>query len=111
MASSEGTSVADALPLPTNVGAAMEPENKHVAHALNEKPTGSHALAVADHDIKGAAQQDHDGEVKDLGWNEPKEKIASPLVGGLPNEDLWVLVRRFNKVSDCFCNKLDGTRQ
>ena len=34
----------------------------------------------------------------DLGWNEPKEAVAKPLVGGLSNEDLWLLVRRFNKV-------------
>jgi len=64
-------------------------------------PTGSHALATADHDEKGAVQVhgqfDTDHEVKDLGWNEPPEKIPSPLVGGLPNDQLWMLVRRFNK--------------
>ncbi|MCJ1335180.1 hypothetical protein MMC09_000447 [Bachmanniomyces sp. S44760] len=60
-------------------------------------PTESHALANADHDIKGAAQVDHDEiEVKDLGWNEhPKD--TKNLVGGLRNDDLWLLVRRFNK--------------
>ncbi|KAL3428452.1 hypothetical protein PVAG01_01960 [Phlyctema vagabunda] len=60
-------------------------------------PTESHALANADHDEKGAAQLDHgQTEVRDLGWNEKPEAIP-PLVGGLPNEELWTLIRRFNK--------------
>ncbi|KAF8247893.1 hypothetical protein K440DRAFT_550127 [Wilcoxina mikolae CBS 423.85] len=65
-------------------------------------PTESHALATADHEEKGISQlhgqQTSDAvEVKDLGWNEPPEKVPAPLVGGLPNEELWMLVRRFNK--------------
>jgi hypothetical protein len=66
-------------------------------------PTESHALAVeaakSTHPAEaGAAQVQHTEEVVDLGWNEPKEHVARPLVGGLSNEDLWLLVRRFNKV-------------
>ncbi|KAL9020838.1 MAG: hypothetical protein Q9185_001909 [Variospora sp. 1 TL-2023] len=58
--------------------------------------TDSHALANADHDEKGAAQtSEHDG-VKDLGWNEHPKQVPD-LVGGLDNEALWALVRRFNK--------------
>ncbi len=45
------------------------------------------------------AQEAHGDEVKDLGWTEKNERIADPLVGGLPNEELWILIRRFNKVS------------
>ena len=60
--------------------------------------TDSHALAEADHEEKGAAQLDHQAvEVKDLGWNE-HHKTVPPLVGGLPNDELWLLIRRFNKV-------------
>lgn len=62
-------------------------------------PTESHALANAEHGLKGATQIGHDEPgVKDLGWTEPAENIPKPLVGGLPNEHLWQLVRRFNKV-------------
>lgn len=68
------------------------------AQNLTEEPTASHALAQADIDVKGVAQLAHNAEVKDLGWNEPPEKIPAPLVGGMDNEELWVLVRRFNKV-------------
>ena len=57
----------------------------------------SHALAHADHDEKGVAQLGHDESIKDLGWNEHPADVPTPLVGGLPNDDLWKLVRRFNK--------------
>lgn len=65
--------------------------------SLANAPTDSHALANAEHEERGAAQQDHtDGEVKNLGWFEHPNDIE-PLVGGLPNEELWTLIRRFNK--------------
>lgn len=59
----------------------------------------SHALASAnDHEIKGAVQMNHEvGEVRDMGWNDHPSDVPTPLVGGLPNEELWTLVRRFNK--------------
>lgn len=65
--------------------------------------TVSHSLAIAAHGDKGTAQQEHDQDVRDLGWNAPLEHIPAPLVGGLSNEYLWMLVRRFNKVDwPCF---------
>jgi len=59
----------------------------------------SHALASAnDHETKGAVQTNHEvGEVRDMGWNDHPSDVPMPLVGGLPNEELWTLVRRFNK--------------
>ncbi|KAF2767602.1 hypothetical protein EJ03DRAFT_329075 [Teratosphaeria nubilosa] len=92
-----GVGIRDILPLPDNVEAATDPEKRTAANALHEEPSASHALAVADHDEKGHAQTDHDAEVKDLGWNEQADDIANPLVGGMKNSDLWVLIRRFNK--------------
>ncbi|KAI0697567.1 hypothetical protein BC835DRAFT_1270194 [Cytidiella melzeri] len=38
-----------------------------------------------------------DPEVKDFGWNSPPRQVPSPLVHGLGNEDIYTLVRRFNK--------------
>lgn len=66
-----------------------------------DAPTESHALAFGhDAEIKGAAQEHHfDNEVRDLGWNDHPDNVPKPLVGGLQNEDLWLLVRRFNRVS------------
>lgn len=96
MASNQGMSVQDILPIP-NMTAITDPDKEESFNALGERPTDSHALALADHDDKGHAQQSHDTEVKNLGWNEPKDKIAHPLVGGMDNERLYLLVRRFNK--------------
>ena len=68
--------------------------------ATRDAPTDSHALAQADHEDKGAVQQEHfENEVKNLGWNEHPNDVPKPLVGGLYNDDLWLLVRRFNKVN------------
>jgi hypothetical protein len=72
-----------------------------------EPPTVSHELATADHEEKGAAQLNHDQtEVRDLGWSHPVEDAPAPLVGGLPNEQLWTLIRRFNKACCYFQVKL-----
>ena len=84
------------LPIP----AATNPTDTSTI-AAGESATDSHALAnEAVHKLVGAAQVTHDEpEVRDLGWNDDVEDVPAPLVGGLPNEELWTLVRRFNKVS------------
>ncbi|KAK3709846.1 profilin, required for normal timing of actin polymerization in response to thermal stress [Vermiconidia calcicola] len=89
--------VKDILPIPENPGIVTDPEHRETAQTLRDEPTISHSLAMANHDEKGHAQVAHDGEVADLGWHEPDHKIPDPLVGGLPNDDLWILIRRFNK--------------
>lgn len=96
--STAGVVYKDLLPVPR----VTEPEEHETSRTMTENPTDSHALAMEASkapEQMGAAQVDHDNEVKNLGWNEPQEHVANPLVGGLTNEDLWVLVRRFNKVS------------
>ena len=62
-------------------------------------PSDSHALATADdHEILGAVQKDQEeGEVRDMGWKKSPDEVPKELVGGLQNEELWTLVRRFNK--------------
>ncbi|KAK4442416.1 hypothetical protein QBC34DRAFT_454864 [Podospora aff. communis PSN243] len=83
-----GTGLKDLLPTPaTNPTDPTQTEDKSL----------SHALATDDHSEKGHAQLDHEEEVQDLGWNEKKEDIAAPLVGGMDNEELWLLLRRFDK--------------
>ena len=85
--SSNSNSVASIMNTPTSSASA------------SNAPSDSHALASADdHEIKGAVQTNHEeGEVRDMGWNDHPADVPTPLVGGLPNEDLWTLVRRFNK--------------
>lgn len=98
MADSSGVAYKDLLPIP-DTEAITEPSKEESARAIHDGPTASHDLATSPTEEIGLVQQDHDEEVKDLGWNEPKEHIPAPLVGGMDNEDLWVLVRRFDKVS------------
>ncbi|KAJ5723438.1 hypothetical protein N7488_001473 [Penicillium malachiteum] len=63
-----------------------------------EGPTDSHVLSQIEHDEKGLSQQtDSTSEVTDLGWNKPSEHFDGALVAGLSNEDLWMLLRRFDK--------------
>ncbi|KAJ7084212.1 hypothetical protein C8R44DRAFT_903331 [Mycena epipterygia] len=74
-----------------------DPGHQEVAHSITQAPTDSHALAQVEQEEKGAAQQGHDAEVLDLGWNQHPNKVAKPLIDGLENEELWLLIRRFNK--------------
>ncbi|KAF1959574.1 hypothetical protein CC80DRAFT_466507 [Byssothecium circinans] len=86
----------DLLPIPAEDPTKIE----DTTPTMTDQPTESHALAMEaakSPEEMGAAQEDHDEEVVNLGWNEPKEEVANPLVGGLDNEELWMLVRRFNK--------------
>lgn len=102
-----GVVLKDLVPLPDH-----DPtEHEGVTTTMTDAPTESHALAMqaahaAAPEEKGAAQVDHGQEVVNLGWNEPKEAVENPLVGGLSNEDLWLLVRRFNKVREVWLEEV-----
>lgn len=96
----------DLLPGPSEAMEAEPRVKRETTATMTDKPSDSHALAMEaakNPELMGASQVDHAQEVKDLGWNEPEQKVAAPLVGGLSNEDLWVLVRRFNKVRISSC--------
>lgn len=62
------------------------------------QPTDSHALAATEPEEKGYAQTHNTSSVRDLGWHNDAGSIPRPLIAGLPNDDLWMLLRRFNKV-------------
>lgn len=64
-----------------------------------EGPTDSHFLSQIKPDEKGASQLGGDStEIIDLGWTKPVEHIDERLIAGLSNEDLWMLIRRFDRV-------------
>ncbi|KZW01231.1 hypothetical protein EXIGLDRAFT_666523 [Exidia glandulosa HHB12029] len=59
----------------------------------DELPTDSHALAnTADNEPAL-----HEDEARDMGWNDRPENMAQPLIEGVANDEIWMLVRRFNK--------------
>ncbi|KAI4227753.1 MAG: hypothetical protein L6R36_002173 [Xanthoria steineri] len=88
------TSSTDMTRVSTSTSSAMSTPTSSATDG--DHPTDSHALANADHDDKGAAQVNGDDSIKNLGWNEHPKDVPD-LVGGLDNEELWTLIRRFNK--------------
>ena len=87
------------IPVKVDAALADEEEPEMVDAHEHAQPTQSHVLANADHEEKGAAQMEHNQtEVMDLGWNQEPHEMPKMLVGGLSNEELWTLIRRFNKV-------------
>jgi hypothetical protein len=92
-----GTTIADLFPVPANTQAVDKPDKPETANALTEGPSLSHALAITENTEKGLAQKYHDDEVLDLGWNQKKHEVSQPLVGAMDNEELSLLIRRFNK--------------
>ena len=68
------------------------------ASPLQEKSSESHALATETPALTGAIQRaGKEARITNLGW-QANAKGVGALVGGLSNDELWTLVRRFNKV-------------
>ncbi|KAJ3848377.1 hypothetical protein EV368DRAFT_49404 [Lentinula lateritia] len=70
--------------------ATLKPTRHH--NRVEEVPTVAEPPALA----KGERERPKDPETEDLGWSE-NPKVPIPVVNGLNNEHLWILVRRFNK--------------
>ncbi|KAJ3794438.1 hypothetical protein GGU11DRAFT_730253 [Lentinula aff. detonsa] len=70
--------------------AILKPTEHH--NRVSEVPTVAESPALA----SGDRERPKDPETEDLGWSE-NPKVPIPVVQGLDNEHLWVLVRRFNK--------------
>jgi hypothetical protein len=62
----------------------------------------SHDLAHGDHEIKGEAQKqpivESEAKLRDLGWHKNPAEMPRTLIGGVTNESLFAMIRRFNKV-------------
>lgn len=64
---------------------------------LGQETSTSHVLATENHDIHGAVQEaGKEDHITNLGWQKNAKGVDN-LVGGLDNDDLWMLIRRFNK--------------
>lgn len=85
-------------------------EGRHMGHNLvhhinatsrieNQGPTNSHAISQAVSDEEGLVQKaGASQEVSDIGWEHGPGEIGEQIVPGLANDDLWMLLRRFDKV-------------
>ena len=64
---------------------------------LSQETSTSHILATQNHHAKGTAQEaGKEVGLTNLGWQK-NAKGVDTLVGGIDNDDLWLLIRRFNK--------------
>lgn len=62
-------------------------------------PTDSHAISQIDPDEEGLVQKAGKTKaVSDIGWGQSPAAIEQRIMPGLSNEDLWLLIRRFDKV-------------
>ncbi|KAK9384112.1 hypothetical protein V1515DRAFT_91785, partial [Lipomyces mesembrius] len=97
-----------------------EPAITNITQQVAEvaQPSESHSLAAeschafdAEPDYSGkenAQLLQPNSEVKDLGWNANMNSIPDPLIPGLSNESLWMLIRRFNHVCMTTIGRLQG---
>ncbi|KIP10066.1 hypothetical protein PHLGIDRAFT_22447 [Phlebiopsis gigantea 11061_1 CR5-6] len=85
----------------TIVDGTIRPQPETISGTLPQKTPGSPAtttVAAPDDETQGGSfVSTTDPEVKDFGWNSEPKAVPSPLVHGLSNDDLYTLVRRFNK--------------
>ena len=94
-----GTTPAEEINNPLNTEFRKRITNATRKGPLGQETSTSHVLATQDHALKGAAQQaGKEIGTTNLGWQN-NAKGVDTLVGGLDNDDLWMLIRRFNKVS------------
>ena len=71
---------------------------RHRRSPVKADASDSHAIATGQHDIQGAAQMaGRSHEMTDLGWRSHHKDVDN-LIGAVPNEELWTLIRRFNRV-------------
>ena len=93
------------------VPAALQPHVQKATELVNDLEQNfrtsfapdSHDLAHRDHEIKGEVQKqpilESGAQVKDLGWHKNVASMPDPLIGGVANDSLFAMIRRFNKVT------------
>jgi hypothetical protein len=91
-----------AVPAMGNSGISKTDNKSTAEPETPEGPTDSHVLSQVDQDEKGLSQKAGEtAAITNIGWGESPDAIEEPLVAGLSNEDLWMLIRRFDKVCNC----------
>jgi hypothetical protein len=91
-------------------GKTTEQKEANPAESSASGPTDSHILSQVnpDEEAKALAQKaGEDNQLSDLGWGR-SDVIEERIVQGLSNEDLFLLIRRFNKVIHCPEYHFDG---
>lgn len=83
-------------------------QSRHIAANLEHGADGSTALHTSvqheplRHDEGKKVYKDviaNPAQVQDVGWGDGQIRPEDYAIDGIKNEDIWLLVRRFNKVS------------
>lgn len=90
---------------PEDAGATADMKKTAIPERMDAVPDIQEAPPMA----KGDQERAVDPETEDLGWSEDPD-VPVPVVKGLKNEDLWVLVRRLNKVRQLDHQRAVGRR-
>jgi hypothetical protein len=76
---------------------AKKPVTATAQAPLGQNTSTSHQLATGEYELRGAVHEaGKEDRTTNLGWQANAVGVDR-LVGGLPNDELWTLVRRFNK--------------
>ncbi|EED19877.1 conserved hypothetical protein [Talaromyces stipitatus ATCC 10500] len=85
---------------PTNtIGNVTADINKvDIIKSETDAPTDSHALAHAEVEETSLIRKlPGDEATSDIGWRQQPDEFDEPIIVGISNEDLYMLIRRFNK--------------
>lgn len=58
----------------------------------------SESGASNDQPLTKGGERTNKAGTKDLGWNRDAKEISPCMIPGVPNDVVWTLIRRFNKV-------------
>jgi len=91
--------------LPAPIAAQVDKVNETISKVKEEIDhnfiADSHDLALREPKIQGAIQKQSLGEsglkVNDLGWHKDPSDMPDGLIGGVSNDSLFAMIRRFNK--------------
>lgn len=86
----------------TTVGGLQAKSASIAEKVLKDLDPDGHDIARRSVEVGGAVQTHAGGtdygETCDIGWHKSNDEIPDPLIGNLPNGQLFARIRRFNKV-------------
>ena len=84
---------------PRRLNASLDPQFDAYSTASEAKPAMLRVQEEVSYQEPGTGYDERQANIVDVGWDKGKERIPEGLIDGIPNEDMWLLIRRFTKVS------------
>jgi hypothetical protein len=77
--------------------------------STTHQSTRTYGSGATGEEPKGQAQIEHNEEI-DIGWGVDPDKITHRFIEGIDNEDVWIWIRRFNKLYLGSCSQQNPYR-